>query len=243
MEDQKTLEHFVKYFGDKFYNYLIILFTMKDDLDYEGVELMDKLKTVSDELKALITKCGGRVIAFNNRLKGEQQNAQVIELLSMILKNIKSNKVEYYTYDMYIEAEIQLIKREKEMMIKAKWECHKEFIKIEKRLLFQIEKENETHRQCKGLWMKTLGEEKEVIYVRNAEDEVKLQQKLRTDLEIFRSKIEIADRKLKMIQETIEEMHNRILESTEKEHLNTLRTEGEDFLTMAVNTAKSWLPW
>lgn len=97
VEEQKTVEHYEKYFGEKLYNYLIILFTRKDCLDYAGVELMDYLKTVSVELKALITKCGGRVIAFNNRLHGEQQNAQVIELLSMILKNIKSNDGGYYT--------------------------------------------------------------------------------------------------------------------------------------------------
>lgn len=109
MNEQKTIEHYVKYFGEKLYNYLILLFR-KDDLDDDGVEFTDKLKTVSDDLKALITKCGGRVIAFNNRLKREQQNAQVFELLSMILKNIKSNHGECYTTNMYLEAEKQIKK-------------------------------------------------------------------------------------------------------------------------------------
>lgn len=267
MEDQKTLENFVKYFGDKFYNYLIILFTMKDDLDDEGVELMDKLKTVSDELKALITKCGGRVIAFNNRLKGEQQNAQVTELLSMILKNIKSNEVEYYTYEMYFEAAIQLIKREEEMMIKEKmkWEkWKKEYEEIEKRLWLNHEiaskfakeakREKKTHRQCKSLLMKKPGEEKEEkeeIHRRNAEDELKVKTEL-TSLDLGRE----------MILKNLEENRTKMKEETEKEYLNkrntvpnAVRTDIEhlekefeqaevqhedDFLTMAVNTAKSW---
>lgn len=124
MEEQKIIEQCEKYFGEKLYNYLIILFTGKDDLDDEGVELTDKLKTVSVELKALIAKCDGRVIAFNNRLKGEQQNAQVINLLSMISKNIKSNDGGCYTSEMYLEAEKQIKKTEEEMVIKAvmKWE-------------------------------------------------------------------------------------------------------------------------
>lgn len=127
VEEQKTVEHYVKYFGEKLYNYLIILFTRKDDLDYDGVKLMDKLKTVSVELKALITKCDGRVIAFNNLLKGEQQNAQVTELLSMILKNIKSNDGGCYTNEMYLEAEKQIRKTEEEMKIKAAMKLKKEY--------------------------------------------------------------------------------------------------------------------
>lgn len=161
VEEQKTIEHYVKYFGEKVYNYLIILFTRKDDLDYEG-ELMDKLKTISVELKALITKCGGRVIAFNNRLKGEQQNAQVIELLSMILKNIKSNDGGCYTYKMYLEAEKRIRKTEEEMMIKA-MELKKEF-EVETRRLLNLwtesktakdaKRDKETHQQRKDLLMK-----------------------------------------------------------------------------------------
>lgn len=55
-EEQKTVEHFVKYFGDKIYKYFIILFTRKDDLDAEGIELKDHIKTVPVELKTLIEK-------------------------------------------------------------------------------------------------------------------------------------------------------------------------------------------
>lgn len=96
-EEQRTVERLTKYFGDNVYRYLIILFTRKDDLDGEGIALTDYIKSCSPGLRGLIEKCGGRVVAFNNRLKGQQQDVQVVELLSMILDNIKSNDGEYYT--------------------------------------------------------------------------------------------------------------------------------------------------
>lgn len=258
-EEQKTIEHYVKYFGEKLYNYIILLFTRKDDLDLEGVKLMDELKTVSVELKALITKCGGRVIAFNNRLKGEQQNAQVIELLSMILKNIKSNDGGYYTHEMYLEAEKQIRKTEKEMMIKAAMKLKKEY-EVERRLLINpwiesktakvAKRDKETHRQCRGLLMKR-AEEKEEIHRRYVEDALKVKTEPR-----------IIDIEREMILETLEEKHNRLKEEIIKEILNkrktvpkALRTEIEhlkkefepaevsledDYVTMA---AKSWWSW
>lgn len=74
VEDQKIVEYYVKYFGEKFYNYFIIFFIRKDDFDYDGVKFMDKLKIVFVEFKVFIIKCDGRVIVFNNLFKGEQQN-------------------------------------------------------------------------------------------------------------------------------------------------------------------------
>lgn len=66
MDEQKIIEYYVKYFGEKFYNYFVIFFIGKDDFDDEGVEFMDKLKIVFVKFKVFIIKCGGRVIVFNN---------------------------------------------------------------------------------------------------------------------------------------------------------------------------------
>lgn len=247
MNEQKTIEHYVKYFGEKLYNYLILLFR-KDDLDDDGVEFTDKLKTVSDDLKALITKCGGRVIAFNNRLKREQQNAQVFELLSMILKNIKSNHGECYTTKMYLEAEKQIKKTEEETMIKAAMKKEKEYEDyIEKKIKSKIAKEakryKETHWQYKGPLMKWAGEEKEVIYRRIAKNELKV-------------KTEPALLDLERRTKTLEEKPTRLMEDLKKEYLNETNTQirtkvdlehevqhEDDFLTMDVNTAKLWWSW
>lgn len=136
-----------------------MLFTRKDDLDDEGKSLSDHIKTVPGELQLFLKKCGGRVIAFNNKLKGEEQDAQVSALLSMISENIKHNKGDCYTNEMYHEAEALIQKREKEIIQKAKIEREKEQQDIEKRLdkeyksklVEKTDKFNETQTQLEEI--------------------------------------------------------------------------------------------
>jgi small GTP-binding protein len=111
-EEHESIMHFVKYFGDGIFKYFIVLFTRKDDLDEEGKTLFQLLGTLPPHLTQFIGKCGGRVIAFNNRLKGENMDPQVIELLSMIDENIKANGGKCYTNEMYIKAERLLKEKE-----------------------------------------------------------------------------------------------------------------------------------
>lgn len=92
-EEQTSVEHFVKLFGEDVYKCSIVLFTRKDDLDYEGMKLKDYIKSAPAKLKTFINKCGGRTIAFNNYEKGDAQNKQVEDLLKMILKN-KNKKLQ-----------------------------------------------------------------------------------------------------------------------------------------------------
>lgn len=113
MEEQNPLQHFVDCFGENIFKYLIVLFTRKDDLDYERVSLEDHIKSVPN-LQEFIKKCGERVIAFNNRLTVKKGDKQVTDLLSMIITNVKTNNGECYTNEMYKEAEKHLQKREAE---------------------------------------------------------------------------------------------------------------------------------
>lgn len=116
IEEQKSVEHFVKYFGESVYKYLIVLFTRKDDLDVENKSLQDFIRSSTPELKTIIEQCEGRVIAFNNRLNGGKGEEQANDLLNMILKNIKKNKSRYYTNKMYEDTEKLLRKRDKEFI-------------------------------------------------------------------------------------------------------------------------------
>lgn len=99
-EEQTLVEHLVSHFGEKIYKYLIVLFTAGDYLDEEGICLTDHIKFMPPEFKLLIQKCDGRVIAFNNRILGEEQDQQVLDLLSMILENVENNERKCYTYAM-----------------------------------------------------------------------------------------------------------------------------------------------
>lgn len=107
-EEQKSVQHYVDYFGENMFQYSIVLFTRKDYLDQEGKHLDDFIKSVPPTVQTFIEKCGRRVIAFNNRLKGDERDEQVRELLSMILKNVKRNNGECYRNEMYEEAEKRL---------------------------------------------------------------------------------------------------------------------------------------
>lgn len=242
-EEQETVEHFVNYFGDKIYKYFIILFTRKDDLDAEGKKLKDLIKSrkVPLELKTLIQKCGERVIAFNNRLMGEEQDAQVVELLSMILDNIKSNDGECYTNEMYNEAEKQLKKREEEILLKAKLERDKEIKEIKRTLALQYEskfeeearKHAKTLHQLQDLLMRNQGGEKEVYYLKekineltqkvqnsqgNAKEEILGEiSKLRMDLQLREEKAIRERREIEDLQKKKEEEARRKEELKKKQ--------------------------
>lgn len=111
--EQNSIEQLVKLFGENVYKYSIVLFTRKDDLDYEGMKLKEYIKSAPAKLKTFIDKCGGRTIAFNNYEKGDAQNTQVKDLLAMIQKLRENNGGKCYTNEMYERAEIQ-IKKEME---------------------------------------------------------------------------------------------------------------------------------
>lgn len=76
-EEMKTIDHFVKYFGETVYQYFIILFTRKDELDNENVSLkiILSLSNVPKNLREFIENCDKRIIAFNNKLKGDESDA------------------------------------------------------------------------------------------------------------------------------------------------------------------------
>lgn len=117
-EEKDTVDHFVKHFGEDVYQYFIVLFTRKDDLDEHNVSFKDHLAKVAEPLRLFIEKCGGRAIAFNNKLKGSQSEPQVKELLKMIEQNVIRNGSKFYTNEMYLKAEIEVQKMETELLNK-----------------------------------------------------------------------------------------------------------------------------
>lgn len=145
-EEHKSVQHFVDSFGEKIFQYFIVLFTRKDDLDEEGRTLDDHVESVPQTLKTFIEKCGRRVIAFNNRLKGKEGDGQVRELLSMISENVEKNNGECYKNEMYEEAEKHLKKREDEIRKKAQMERDKELQAIQKSFVEKLLKETEKNK-------------------------------------------------------------------------------------------------
>ena len=130
----------MKYFGEEIYKYFFVVFTRKEELDEHNILLLDHIKQSPPSLLKFIEKCGGRVCAFNNKLVGEEQAAQVNELIDMILKNVKSNGGKCYTNEMYRDAEMKLKKKEAEEMKKIKEERERELRIIEQKIAGNYEK-------------------------------------------------------------------------------------------------------
>lgn len=162
-EEQKSVQHFVDAFGENIFKYFIVLFTRKDDLDEEGKCLLDHIKSVPPSLQIFIEKCGGRVIAFNNRLKDEEKDEQVKKLLSMIYANVDKNEGECYKNEMYIEAEKRLQEREAEIRKQAELEREKELQKIRKEISEDFSNKEEMNKAQTAEEFKKLREDLEKI--------------------------------------------------------------------------------
>lgn len=99
---QQPLEHFVKYFGKDMYRYVIFLFT---NGDYKSeTPINDFIKACPPKFIKDVKKCGRRVIEFDNRLRRDEKDVKVGELLELIKKLIKKNGGGCYTNETRILA-------------------------------------------------------------------------------------------------------------------------------------------
>ena len=116
-EEQRSIEHFEKHFGEDIYKYFIVLFTRFDDLKKRKIILNQHLKDVPPRLTRFIQKCGGRVFPFDNDITDDEQ---VKILLKGINKNVSENGGKCYTNETYIKAEEELRKQENERLAAEK---------------------------------------------------------------------------------------------------------------------------
>lgn len=133
-EEGNSIDHFIKYFGEHIYDYTIIIFTGKDNLDRHKTSLSSYLKTSTQGLKKLTEKCGGRVIAFNNNLENQGSEEQVKSLFELISQNMKKNGYKHYTSVMYMEAEKIIKIKEEKMKQKAIEEKERQMQEMKKQV-------------------------------------------------------------------------------------------------------------
>ncbi|XP_046357300.2 GTPase IMAP family member 4-like [Haliotis rufescens] len=114
-EEHDTVEHFRQVFGCDMLNYLIVLFTRKDDLQHEKISLQEYLKKVPQELQVLLKSCNNRCIAFNNRGSDEEKNKDVQDFLTLVDRMLLDNGGKCYTSEMYVEAEKNMKMREEQL--------------------------------------------------------------------------------------------------------------------------------
>lgn len=113
-EEDQTVRRFEKQFGEDIYKYFIIVFTRKDELDRTETNILDLIHEAPPNLISFIQKCGGRIVTFDNTLKGKKLEEQAENLFHEILKNVNKNGGECYTNEIYKAAEKRLQEYERE---------------------------------------------------------------------------------------------------------------------------------
>ncbi|KAL7977865.1 hypothetical protein Chor_010817 [Crotalus horridus] len=98
-EEKKVAKLISKIFSLNAKNYMILLFSRKEDL--EGMSLENFLSQGDDSLKKQVKQCGHRYLAFNNKAEGEEREKQMAELMTMIDRLVDNNgEAPCYTEDM-----------------------------------------------------------------------------------------------------------------------------------------------
>ncbi|XP_070600134.1 GTPase IMAP family member 8 [Erythrolamprus reginae] len=96
--------------------YMILLFTRKDDL--EGTSLEEFIRKGNAALKEQVSQCGSRILAFDNKAKGEERGAQVEQLMTMIDQLVEENRdAPCYTEEMMREDKENFKEQKKQVVV------------------------------------------------------------------------------------------------------------------------------
>ncbi|KAI3966391.1 hypothetical protein MKW92_046920 [Papaver armeniacum] len=99
-EEEAALEY-MRHFGDRINEYMIVVFT-------GGDELLDHEVTLTEYLgRDVIKLCGNRVVLFDNKTKDEKQRLEQVEsLMSLVNLLIAHNNGQPYTNELFEEMKI-----------------------------------------------------------------------------------------------------------------------------------------
>ncbi|CAM4315698.1 unnamed protein product [Leuciscus chuanchicus] len=109
-EEKLSVEKIRVIFGEEADKHTIILFTHGDELTDTIEKHIDE---AGDNLKEIMSRCGGRYHVFNN--KDVDDRNQVVELLEKIDAMVTDNGGGYYTNDSYRDLEYMLKTKEEEL--------------------------------------------------------------------------------------------------------------------------------
>ncbi|XP_062621840.1 GTPase IMAP family member 4-like [Saccostrea cucullata] len=142
-EEENALQKFVNHFGDTIYQYFIVVFTGKDQMDAEKITISSFLEHVPRNLKELLSKCSNRYFFLNNKDNDGNKTEQILELLNVIHNNLSDNNLPFYSNEDYEKATEALRKRAEEIRQKEEEERQKERERLEKELKEEIKKHME----------------------------------------------------------------------------------------------------
>lgn len=111
-EEQDTVEHFKKMFGEGMLTHMFVVFTRKDDLIHNETTFQTFLNDASKELKRLLQRCDHRCMAINNQNPSDVDVKTFIQIVDSI--HIQTGG-SWYSTEMFKEAEKAIVEREQEL--------------------------------------------------------------------------------------------------------------------------------
>ncbi|XP_044860120.1 uncharacterized protein LOC123363327 [Mauremys mutica] len=113
-EDKAAVSRIPEIFGAEALRYMIILFTRKEEL--QGDSLNDYIRDLDNQdLRKLITDCGDRCCAFNNKATGTERDEQINELRKVIEEMVEVNGGQCYSNELYKYAKEKIEQQEREL--------------------------------------------------------------------------------------------------------------------------------
>ncbi|WVY99322.1 hypothetical protein V8G54_025392 [Vigna mungo] len=136
-EEEATLRVVQTLFGHKIIDYIILVFTGGDELEYNEETLDDYLgQECPQPLKDILLQCDNRKVLFDNKTKDEKkQLQQVQQLLNLVNIVISKNNGQPYTNKTFVRSqEGSKLKEETANLLEKLEEERVERLKIEEKL-------------------------------------------------------------------------------------------------------------
>ena len=133
-------------FGPEVFNRIILLFTGLDNLEADDMLFHDYVSNhIRPELKQIASKCGNRVVGFDNRANESTRKQQVQELLDIVERVYDSTKAKGPIYDT-IWRELKGFFEKRHSMDQSKSKAD-----LQNEIRHEIEKDNEHNDDTRSM--------------------------------------------------------------------------------------------
>ncbi|XP_044512000.1 immune-associated nucleotide-binding protein 9-like [Mangifera indica] len=205
-EELSALHSLQTLFGSKIIDYMIVVFTGGDELEYDGKTLEEYLgHDCPDPVKDILALCKNRRMLFDNKTKDETKKAkQVGELLSLVNRVIAQNGGQPYTDDIFVESKKGALRLHDQQVEVNSLKGYYELERSYEDQLNQIAEMNES--KLKDTNSKLEQQLKEEIVARMKAEEKEREAEMRSNDEIrkLRENLEKAQKEAKVLRKKSE---------------------------------------
>ncbi|XP_021352273.1 GTPase IMAP family member 7-like [Mizuhopecten yessoensis] len=250
-EEQNTITHFSRIFGEEFFRYLIVLFTRRDELENDGVTIQEYVNEVPEELKNILRRCGHKYLAFDNSPRGKKTDFDVLELMRMVQTIINETGKSYFSNDVFERSELEFQRRAKEIRLKGEEKIALQQKKVEEEMEAQKRKLEAKKREIEAKRQEIQAQELENLTMEKSlkhEETLRKKEAMRKEMEAEKKEMEESEienakfeRKKKLELEEMERKHREDTENMRDNVRKEYEREDKNVLDKLVDVAKSTL--